>query len=86
MGTIDSDRYHGIFQPLRGFFLVFYHCIPFLTTTSALGLLHYLVNLGPSQKVRTQCLIPDALGQPLDERRCLTKRDTRLLSLPGCFI
>ena len=51
-----------------------------------LGVLHYLVNLRPRQKARTPRLIPDALRQLLDDRRCLPKRSTRLLLLSNCFI
>jgi len=38
-----------------------------------LGLLQHRLNLWPSQKVRTPGLIPDALCQPPDDPRCLTK-------------
>src|SRR5260370_259552 len=51
-----------------------------------LGVLHYLVNLGPRQKARTPRLIPDALRQPLDDRRRLPKRGTRLRLLPNCLM
>ena len=50
----------------------------------ALGLLHHLVNLGPSQEARTQRLILDAFCQPLDDRRRLAKRGVCLpLRSPG---
>jgi len=52
----------------------------------ALGLLHHLVNLGPSQKARTQCLILDALCQPLDNPRCFTKGSARLRRIARCLI
>jgi hypothetical protein len=52
----------------------------------ALGLLHHLLDLGPSQKARTQCLIPDAPGQPLDDPRRLRKGGARLRSLASCLI
>src|SRR5258707_12736476 len=51
-----------------------------------LGVLHYLVNLRPRQKARTPRLIPNALRQPLDDRRRLPKRGTCLLLLSNCLI
>ena len=47
-----------------------------------LGLLQYLSDRWPSQKVCTQCLILDALCQPLDDGRCLTKGRARFLAGP----
>src|SRR5260370_781878 len=44
----------------------------------ASGVLQHWLNLRPSQKARTQRLIPDPLHQPLDDPRCLTKGGTRL--------
>src|SRR2546421_12761076 len=48
------------------------------------GVLHHRVNLWPGQEARTQRFIPDALGQPLDDPRCLTEGGARLpLFSPG---
>lgn len=52
----------------------------------ALGVLQHRVNLWPSQKARTQLLIPDALSQPLDDRGGLPKRLVRLRILTPCLI
>src|SRR5260221_12985797 len=52
----------------------------------ALGFLYHLLNLWPRQKARTPRLIPDALHQPLDDRRRLPKRGTCLLLLSNCLI
>ncbi|HTD18904.1 MAG TPA: hypothetical protein VK667_05165 [Ktedonobacteraceae bacterium] len=50
----------------------------------ALGVLHHLLDLRPGQKARSQRLISDALGQPLDDPRRLPKRCVRLRRLaPG---
>jgi len=50
------------------------------------SLLQHRLNLWPSQKARTQRLIPDALRQPLDDPRRLPKRCVRLLLLALCLI
>src|SRR5258708_37004926 len=50
------------------------------------GALQHWLNLWPSQEARMQHLIPDALRQPLDDRRCLPKRGARLRLLSTCLI
>src|SRR5437588_9769356 len=50
------------------------------------GMLQHGVNLGPSQKARTQRLILDTLGQPQDDGRCLPKCRARLHRIAGCLI
>src|SRR6266700_7224404 len=50
------------------------------------GLLHYLLDRWPSQKARTPCLILDALCQPPDDPRCLTKGRARLRRIARCLI
>src|SRR5260221_11832503 len=52
----------------------------------ALGVLQHLLNLRRSQKVRTSRLIPDALRQPLDEPRRLSKGGMCLLLLSARLI
>src|SRR5437016_379746 len=52
----------------------------------ALGLLHHLVDLRPSQEARTKHLILDAFCQPLDDCRRLTKGSARLRRLAPCLI
>src|SRR6266550_4371662 len=52
----------------------------------ALGLLQDLLDWWSSQKARTQRLILDALGQPLDDCRCLLKGRARLHRIAGCLI
>ena len=50
----------------------------------ALDVLQHRLNLWPRQKARPQRLVPDALGQPLDDRRRLNKRRVCLRKLtPG---
>jgi hypothetical protein len=50
----------------------------------ALGLLQHGVNLWSCQESRPQRLVPDALCQPLDDRRRLSKRRVCLRKLtPG---
>src|SRR5258708_13999715 len=48
--------------------------------------LQHRLNLWPSQEARTQHLIPDALRQPLDDRRCLPKCGARLRRLIPALI
>ena len=50
------------------------------------GVLQHGVNLGPSQIARTPRLIRDTLGQPPDDRCCLSKRCVRLHSLASFLI
>ena len=52
----------------------------------ALSVLHHWVNLWPGQKARTSRLIPDALGQPLDDPEGLPKRHACLRRLASCLI
>ena len=52
----------------------------------ALALLQQRLNLRPSQKVRPQRFIPDALGQPQDDPRRLPKGGARLFLLSTCLI
>ena len=52
----------------------------------ATSLLHHWLNLRSSQKARTQRLIPDALRQPLDDRRRLPKGGAHLFLLSTCLI
>src|SRR5438309_1894666 len=49
------------------------------------GLLQDLLDRWPSQKARTQRLILDALCQPPDDGRCLTKGRARLHRIAGCL-
>src|SRR2546422_1343225 len=51
-----------------------------------LGLLQDLSDRWPSQKACTQCLILDALCQPLDDPRCLPKGRARLRRIARCLI
>src|SRR2546428_2247922 len=51
-----------------------------------LGLLQSLLDRWPSQKARTPCLILDALCQPPDDGRCLTKGSARLHRIARCLI
>ena len=51
-----------------------------------LGLLQQRLNLRPSQKARTPRLIPNALCQPLDDPRRLSKRGARSRLLATCLI
>src|SRR5437016_14309803 len=50
------------------------------------GLLQDLLDRWPSQKARTSCLILDALSQPPDDGRCLTKGRARLHRIACCLI
>ena len=50
------------------------------------GLLHYLLDRWPSEKARTPCLILDALCQPPDDPRFLTKGRARLRRIARCLI
>src|SRR6266702_7218767 len=52
----------------------------------ALDVLQHGENLWPGQKARTQRLILDALCQPLDDPRCLSKGGPRLCRLAPCLI
>src|SRR5947209_1658683 len=52
----------------------------------ALGLLHHLVDLRPSQEARTKHLILATFSRPLDPRRCFPKCCARLRSHAPCPI